>query len=60
MKKVDMSEQAIIERLKIVDELRRRCLSLIKTKKISKEEARKIVDAEYFSSLSKNKKTNEN
>jgi hypothetical protein len=55
MKKVDMSSDAITERLKIVDELRRRCLLLMKTKNISFDEARKIVDAEYFESLKRKK-----
>lgn len=50
-----MSDQAITERLKIVDELRQRCLLLIKTKKISFDEARKVVDSEYFESLKRKK-----
>jgi hypothetical protein len=33
MKKVDMSEQAILRRLKTVDQLREVCLSLMKAKK---------------------------
>jgi hypothetical protein len=39
MKKVDMSEQAILRRLKTVDQLRELCLSLMKAKKISDEKA---------------------
>ncbi len=39
MKKVDMSEQAILRRLKTVDQLRELCLSLIKAKKDSDEKA---------------------
>ena len=35
MKKVDMSEQAILRRLKTVDQLRELCLSLMKAKKDS-------------------------
>jgi hypothetical protein len=37
MKKVDMSEAAILRRLKTVDELRTLCLSLMKAKKESDE-----------------------
>jgi hypothetical protein len=37
MKKVDMSEAAILRRLKTVDELRTLCLSLMKAKKVSDE-----------------------
>ena len=39
MKKVDMSEQAILRRLKTVDQLRELCLSLMKAKKESDEKA---------------------
>ncbi len=35
MKKVDMSEAAILRRLKTVDQLRELCLSLMKAKKES-------------------------
>jgi hypothetical protein len=35
MKKVDMSETAILRRLKTVDQLRELCLSLMKAKKLS-------------------------
>jgi hypothetical protein len=35
MKKVDMSEQAILRRLRTVDQLRELCLSLMKAKKDS-------------------------
>lgn len=41
MKKIDMSEQAILRRLKTVDQLRELCLSLMKAKKISDEKAKK-------------------
>ncbi len=41
MKKVDMSEKAILRRLKTVDQLRELCLSLMKAKKISDEKAAK-------------------
>jgi hypothetical protein len=41
MKKVDMSEQAILRRLKQVDELRTLCLSLMKAKKESDEKKKK-------------------
>ncbi|MDQ3181309.1 MAG: hypothetical protein M3Q33_12395 [Acidobacteriota bacterium] len=41
MKKVDMSEQAILRRLRTVDQLRELCLSLMKAKKISDEKAKK-------------------
>jgi hypothetical protein len=40
MKKVDMSEQAILRRLKTVDQLRTLCLSLMKAKKESDEKKR--------------------
>ncbi len=39
MKKVDMSEQAILRRLKTVDQLRELCLSLMKAKKDSDAKA---------------------
>ncbi len=39
MKKVDMSEKAILRRLKTVDQLRELCLSLMKAKKVSDEES---------------------
>jgi hypothetical protein len=41
MKKVDMSEQAILRRLKKVDQLRELCLSLMKAKKDSDEKSGK-------------------
>jgi hypothetical protein len=41
MKKVDMSEQAILRRLKTVDQLRELCLSLMKAKRVSDEKAEK-------------------
>ena len=41
MKKVDMSEQAVLRRLKTVDRLRELCLALMKAKKISDEKAAK-------------------
>lgn len=44
MKKVDMSEAAILRRLKTVDELRNLCLSLMKAKKDS--DAKKKTDSE--------------
>ena len=42
MKKVDMSEQAILRRLKTVDQLRTLCLSLMKAKKVSDEKAKEV------------------
>jgi hypothetical protein len=49
MKKVDMSEAAILRRLKTVDRLRELCLSLMKAKKISDEKrAKEKSDAENF------------
>lgn len=39
MKKIDMSEKAILRRLKTVDQLRELCLSLMKAKRISDEKA---------------------
>ena len=41
MKKVDMSEQAILRRLKQVDQLRELCLSLMKAKRESDEKAKR-------------------
>ena len=41
MEKVDMSEQAVLRRLKTVDQLRELCLSLMKAKKESDEKAKK-------------------
>ena len=41
MKKVDMSEAAILRRLKTVDQLRELCLSLMKAKKDSDERAKR-------------------
>ena len=40
MKKVDMSEEAVLRRLRTVDQLRELCLSLMKAKKLSDEKAR--------------------
>jgi hypothetical protein len=37
MKKVDMSEEAILRRLKTVDRLRELCIALMKAKKLSDE-----------------------
>lgn len=47
MKKVDMSEEAIIRRLKRVDGLRTLCLSLMEAKRLSdeKKKAEKPKDA---------------
>ena len=47
MKKIDMSEAAILRRLKQVDQLRELCLSLMKAKKVSdeKNEKNKSTDA---------------
>ena len=42
MKKVDMSEAAILRRLKRVDQLRELCLSLMKAKKESDEKKEKL------------------
>jgi predicted transcriptional regulator len=39
MKKVDMSEQAVLRRLKKVDQLRELCLALMKAKKLTPEES---------------------
>ncbi len=44
MKKVDMSEAAVVRRLKTVDQLRTLCLSLMRAKKDS--DAKKKKDAE--------------
>jgi hypothetical protein len=41
MKKIDMSEAAILRRLKTVDQLRELCLSLMKAKRESDEKAKK-------------------
>jgi hypothetical protein len=40
MKKVDMSEQAVLRRLRQVDQLRELCLSLMNAKKTSDKKAR--------------------
>lgn len=40
MKKVDMSEAAILRRLKTVDQLRELCLCLMKAKKDSDEKSK--------------------
>lgn len=40
MKKVDVSEAAILRRLKTVDQLRELCLSLMKAKKVSDEKSK--------------------
>jgi hypothetical protein len=53
MKKVDMSEAAILRRLKMVDQLRELCLSLMKAKKISDEKSGK-----NKSNKQKNEQTN--
>ena len=37
-----MSEQAILRRLKTVDQLRELCLSLMKAKKVSDEKAKEV------------------
>ena len=42
MKKVDMSEAAIVRRLKTVDQLRTLCLSLMKAKRDSDAKAGKV------------------
>jgi len=42
MKKIDMSEKAILMRLRQVDQLRDLCLSLIKAKPISPEQASEL------------------
>ncbi len=47
MKKVDMSEQAILRRLKTVDRLRELCLSLMKAKIISDEKKNKESDRHF-------------
>jgi hypothetical protein len=41
MKKVDMSEEAILRRLKTVDQLRTLCLSLMRAKKDSDEKKKR-------------------
>lgn len=42
MKKVDMSEETILRRLRTVDRLREPSLSLMKAKKVSDEKAKTI------------------
>ena len=42
MKKVDMSEEAVLRRLRTVDRLRELSLSLMKAKKESDEKAKKL------------------
>lgn len=41
MKKVDMSEAAVLRRLKTVDQLRELCLSLMRAKKESDEKKKR-------------------
>ncbi len=41
MKKVDMSDPAILGRLKTVDQLRELCLRLMKAKKVSNQKSEK-------------------
>ncbi len=53
MKKVDMSEKAILRRLKTVDQLRELCLSLMKAKKISDEKAEKNKQTDAKSEIKK-------
>ena len=57
MKKVDMSEQAILRRLKTVDGLRELCLSLMKAKKISDEKAASSGSKNVETDNNKTKKT---
>lgn len=52
MKKIDMSEKAVLRRLKQVDQLRNLCLSLMKAKPISDKQAAELrakVRAQYSS-----------
>ncbi|MEP7148707.1 MAG: hypothetical protein ABI857_07470 [Acidobacteriota bacterium] len=42
MKKIDMSEKAILRRLRQVDQLRDLCLSLMKAKPLSPEQAAEL------------------
>ncbi|MBX3291224.1 MAG: hypothetical protein KF855_18100 [Acidobacteria bacterium] len=42
MKKIDMSEKAVMRRLKQVDQLRDLCLSLMKAKFLTNEEGAKL------------------
>ena len=59
MKKVDMSEAAILRRLKTVDQLRELCLSLMKAKKLSDEKAENgKTDALPFDQKLRDLKTN--
>jgi len=51
MKKVDMSEEAILRRLKTVDQLRTLCLSLMKAKKDSDEKKKREEKAKPENSL---------
>lgn len=53
MNKVDMSEAAILRRLKRVDQLRTLCLSLLKAKKETDAKAEKTVPAEETKSSEK-------
>jgi hypothetical protein len=55
MKKVDMSEAAILRRLKTVDQLRELCLSLMKAKKDSDEKAKRCEEASANYASTKNK-----
>ncbi len=53
MKKVDMSEKAILRRLKTVDQLQELCLLLMKAKKISDEKAEKNKQTDAKSEIKK-------
>lgn len=46
MKIVDMSEMAVLRRLKTVEQLRELCLSLMKAKRISDEKEKALEDQE--------------
>lgn len=53
MKKIDMSSEAVIRRLKTVDQLRELCLSLMKAKKISDEKVKREREQVETDSLKK-------
>ena len=53
MKKAEMSEAAILRRLKTVDQLREVCLSLMKAKQVSDEKLKVNQQTETKSKLTK-------
>lgn len=49
MKRIDMSEKAVLKRLRSVDRLRELCLTLVKAKKITSEKPKEQNKRDDFS-----------